>query len=390
MANRVYYGEYTLYHWVELILKQDIVLPPYQRLFVWNEEKVKELIMSFKDDKFVPPITIGARYIEDKDTVQNIIIDGQQRLTSILLAFFKIFPNKENFGVNEEPIVSENDDESDNEEDRNEIIDWKFDVLLNYGQTKDEITKKLDEKLYKKGIGSDWGVIVDESFLKTHYLGFSYLVPEKSDTKSQQNYFSSVFRNINIQAEPLSLQESREALYYLDENLEQYFKPNCCQGITVKNRKVDFLRSLAIVSQFKKRKNSQLVAKGCRNKMEKYYEIFIHDNIENKKDSLFELLNNEFKANIVNKLGDSINVLAIKKNYSSIIDFDVMFFGLIFFIIFENKTIKSSEKDELLRKLAEQISTFKSDPSHSKTPSGLTHLRNRLMQSIEIYRNFVE
>ena len=44
MENRVYYGEYSLKHWIELILKQDIVLPPYQRVFVWKEKKVRQLI----------------------------------------------------------------------------------------------------------------------------------------------------------------------------------------------------------------------------------------------------------------------------------------------------------------------------------------------------------
>jgi len=390
MANRVYYGEYTLYHWVELILKQDIVLPPYQRLFVWKEEMVKKLMLSFRDDEFVPPITIGASNIKDEENIQNIIIDGQQRLTSILLAFLKVFPKIDNFRPHEETIVSENDDELDSDEDRDEIIDWTFRKLLEKGQTKDTITNALDENSYKKGVGSDWGVEVDVPFLKSHCLGFSYLVPESKDVKSQQKYFSSVFRNINKQAKTLSLQESRESLYYLDDKLPQYFKPDCCQTITVNNAKVDFLRSLALVSQLKKRNNIQLVAKGCRNKMEEYYEMFIHDNIENKGDSLFELLNNEYKANIDNKLDNSISSLGIKKNYTSIIDFDVMFFGLIYFIVFDNKSIKSCEKDELLRKLSEQIGTFKSDPSHIKTPSGLTHLRNRLMQSIEIYRNFVE
>lgn len=34
MENKVYYGEYSLKHWIDLILKQDIELPLYQRYFV--------------------------------------------------------------------------------------------------------------------------------------------------------------------------------------------------------------------------------------------------------------------------------------------------------------------------------------------------------------------
>ena len=37
--NRVYYGEYSLKHWIDLILSKNLVLPDYQRYFVWNEKK---------------------------------------------------------------------------------------------------------------------------------------------------------------------------------------------------------------------------------------------------------------------------------------------------------------------------------------------------------------
>lgn len=42
--NRSYYGEYTLEHWVELILKRDIIHPEYQRSFVWDKERSTNLI----------------------------------------------------------------------------------------------------------------------------------------------------------------------------------------------------------------------------------------------------------------------------------------------------------------------------------------------------------
>ena len=36
--NRTYYGEYSLAYWIQMILKRNIVLPEYQRTFVWNAE----------------------------------------------------------------------------------------------------------------------------------------------------------------------------------------------------------------------------------------------------------------------------------------------------------------------------------------------------------------
>lgn len=52
MANKVYYGEYSLRHWVDLILSKNIRLPEYQRLFVWDEDAVKTLMKDFKKDNF--------------------------------------------------------------------------------------------------------------------------------------------------------------------------------------------------------------------------------------------------------------------------------------------------------------------------------------------------
>lgn len=59
MGNKVYYGEYSLDHWIKLILKKNIVLPDYQRNFTWTLKTRKNLIKSLKEKEFVPPVTIG-------------------------------------------------------------------------------------------------------------------------------------------------------------------------------------------------------------------------------------------------------------------------------------------------------------------------------------------
>ena len=95
MKNKVYYGEYTLRHWIELILKKNIILPPYQRNFVWKETKVRKLISTLQNEEFVPPITIGL--FKTNAGTQNLILDGQQRLTSILLSYLNIMPDADKF-----------------------------------------------------------------------------------------------------------------------------------------------------------------------------------------------------------------------------------------------------------------------------------------------------
>ena len=59
METRVYYGEYTLKHWVELMLTKNITLPEYQRHFVWEESDVRRLMDSLKSGQFIMPVTIA-------------------------------------------------------------------------------------------------------------------------------------------------------------------------------------------------------------------------------------------------------------------------------------------------------------------------------------------
>ena len=95
MDKKVYYGEYTLRYWIELLLKKDLELPPYQRSFVWTEEQVKGFIKGIAEDGFVPPVTIGVCNFNGSN--HNLILDGQQRLSSLLLAYFKAYPKKDAF-----------------------------------------------------------------------------------------------------------------------------------------------------------------------------------------------------------------------------------------------------------------------------------------------------
>lgn len=199
MANRIYYDEYTLKYWIDLIFKGNIILPEYQRTFVWEKGEVIKLMLSLKNDFFVPPITIGFY------NGQNLIIDGQQRITSLLLAFLKIYPKIENFmKSNLDSFADENDDTND-ESSNDNILGWTFNEILKLGKNKDEILSKdlpeyeklLSDKNFQK-------LQIDDDFFESHYLGFSYLLPEQN----KQRYFSSVFRNINANGEsflPLKL-----------------------------------------------------------------------------------------------------------------------------------------------------------------------------------------
>jgi uncharacterized protein with ParB-like and HNH nuclease domain len=390
MDNRVYYGEYSLKHWIDLILKKNIILPEYQRFFVWNETKTRVLIDTFKKNQFVPPITIGA--FKDDETIKNLILDGQQRLTSILLAYIGVFPDEQTF----KKAISKYADENDNPEDEDEqqfdnVFEWTFNELIKRGVTKETIRSKIIEGNYKN-IDLD----INEKFLKSTFLGFSYLVPEVSDDIVQQKYYSSVFRNINIQGEALLPQESRASLYYLDKDLANFFDPTFSKSLMIKNSgnesKIDFVRYLALLSQINKVTNTNTVARGYGRKMEKYYEEFIYSVVGENESTMFTSFLSIFPHKNYNStfelINSTIDSLEIPKLYTSIIDLDIYLFGLLYIIIFEKKEIDISKNEDLKKKLTQRINSFKNNELHSRNPGALKYLRSRINESILIYSRY--
>lgn len=388
MDSKIYYGEYTLQHWMNLMLKGNIVLPDYQRSFVWDETRVQTLIDSLKNGEYVPPVSIGA--YGDPDELKNLILDGQQRLTSVFLAYLGITPKRDRFGSVEPMWINDNDDEVEPEEGVSKIIDWTFHELTNLGRNKQEILATCDRAYYAE---KDWGV--DEVFFKTKSMGFTYLVPGSS-IQEQQKYYSTAFRNINKQGKALLPQESRRSLYFFSQGYEKFFEPNFAKSIRIGQpstaTSMDCVRYLSLLFQYQKDGAVNKVARGYKLIMESYYENFISAVINNSATGMFVQFTDVFPDNRFeepfNKLKEAIDTLDIPKNYTSIIDMDVYLFGLIYIILFEKKEIDIARKDQLKSSLVSLLSEFRENISHIKSPSALKYLRERMNQSILIYKNY--
>ena len=388
MDNRVYYGEYSLKHWIGLVLKKNIVLPEYQRYFVWNEKKVETLIDSFRKNQFIPPITIGA--FNSGGVSKNLILDGQQRITSILLAYLGLYPDIKEYKKAIEEFANDNDD-PDEENQFDNVLEWNIGSLTSKGKNREEILGKILPNNYKS-----INLNLDEEFLEKNFLGFSYLVPNTSNEKEQQKYYSSVFRNINIQGEPLLPQESRASLYFLDHDLVRLFSPEFSKRITIKiisnESKSDFVRYLSLLSQYHKDGDERKVARGAKQLMERYYEEYIYAAISDEESLVYGKFSTVFPNreydNRLASLEKCIEDLGIFGSYSSIVDVDMYLFGLAYHILFRNKNIDVAKSDELRKKLGDKIKEFKSDYSHQKSPNNLGHLRNRIRSSISIYNGY--
>jgi Protein of unknown function DUF262. len=286
--TRTYYGEYTLKHWIDLILSKNIILPRYQRSFVWEPNDVKKLMYSLDRGSFVPSITIAY------DSGSNTILDGQQRLTSLLLACLNRYPVKDHF-LNEvrlAPTIAEGEGDVEGEE-RDPLL-WTFDKLVqklggdsgsreNLRRLKDflnEDLRKAEKAVYKElDIASSFRVKDDGSlpeFYSTHYIGFTYIVYEES-TAGKANgslqamtagrYFAELFRSLNYTGKSLTREESRRALYFRNPEFTDFFVPKVSgvhifSGLRVKVKAevcfIDWIRYLAILTAYQVNKSEPL------------------------------------------------------------------------------------------------------------------------------------
>lgn len=391
MDKKVYYGEYTLKYWVELLLKKNLELPPYQRSFVWTQDQVKGFIDGIKSNGFIPPVTIGVCNINGVS--HNLILDGQQRLSSILLAYFGVYPKKDAF-VNEANHIglANGTAEEDEDEPDLEYINWSLNMFASSGPLELNVRNAITNQQYSQ-IDFD----ISDDFFESHYIPFSYIIPNISDEAEQHEFYSSVFRNINILGTPLNPIESRQSLYFLKSELKDFFDPECCRNLEIelvgKKQAYDFVRTMSILSQYKKDGRFNRLAQSYKPKMEKYYEEYIYSVVNDKSDCLFAQFSSIFPdknfAPRIANLSTALQQLNYNNlHFPSIIDADIYMFGLVYNTVIEGKNIDFTRKDELLTTLGTEITHLKSDPSHRASPSLLKYMRSRVEKSISIFNNY--
>lgn len=415
IKNRTYYGEYTLKHWINLLLKKNIILPDYQRSFVWDERDLKRLIKSIKEGQFIQPVTI-ALYKEKEDS-KNLLLDGQQRLTSILLSFIGYFPNKSKFDEAEK-LASEDDSAQDSEDTPSESnvsshksIGWTFQELLKYASTKEEIQEKLekDEKYNKLDIRDI--IESDNNFWEKHFIGFSYVVPVFDNSNNEvKGYFSNLFRNMNYFGKKLSNIESRKSLYYQNQEYTSFFEGKTTDGkdvlcdLKIKQdfqvNNIDFVRYLSILSQ-KYINVTPLVDYSSYKSRESFYADYVSYILEleqEQKEDKFDNFNfNEtlkyswkdrfFKLReAVLKLKDQMGLR--EDVFSSWIEADYWLFGLIYYVVFMGKQIKE-DITSLSQEVISKINNKRADETYTKNSNRLGNIRARIDESINIYSNYV-
>lgn len=405
MDNKVFYGEYTLFHLIELVLHKNIVLPDYQRCFVWTKTQTESFLKNLREGIFVPPIIIGA--LSNEGINENVILDGQQRLTSILLGYLGIFPNSDSFKLTDMLIYHGYENEDVGFDDDADIgVEWTFRMLISKDNCieKSTILERLDKAKY---IALDKGSCLDVDVLKKIYLGFSYIVPADKSENEQQRFYSTVFHDINQQGVSLCSSESRRSLYYLNKDLVPYFEPEVSRKMRIsqngKVRSYDYVRALAFLSDYLQSNNEATVAKGCRGRggLEAYFDDFINAVVLDKDDPKFGLFSKVVGfdmiesriCNLKSYYEKLLKVYDIPNGiFTSIIEADLVLFGLVYFVVLKGSVIVESqfEFDNLAASLREKFSDFRKDEQHCKSPNALRYIRVRIKASVEIYFSYVK
>ena len=423
MNSRTYYGEYSLKHWLQLMLSGNIVLPDYQRSFVWKDPDMKRLIKSFSEKQFVPPVTLALFGSKSQNININLIIDGQQRLTTILLLFLGFVPDLDKF--EKDDVIATGDDSSEDEAVGTDAssksktpVKWTFRELFVDDPAENTIERirmrlALDNRYYEfkyEGLKKDF-------FDKT-FLGFSYIIPESNNDAEIQNSYTQLFRNINYFGAHLSVVESRRSLYYMKSQYLNYFegqledKTDVLCGIKLlekmKHVKIDFVRYLAVLSQYTildaKSKDKVLKWYSAYSSRESFYSDYVsyivgveqEDNVEKFNGFDFETTfpdecwKQRF-AELHNAISYLTPHLGLNKDnaFTSWIDADYWLFGLVYYIVFKGKKLKD-DRTLLIDQLAKEIKKKRDDTTYSKSPNRLGNLRERLLKSIEIVGKHVQ
>lgn len=412
--TKVYYGEYTLRHWLDLMLSGNVTLPEYQRHFVWEEPDVIRLMESLKSGQFIMPVTIA--HYQDTTGKKNLILDGQQRLTSILLAYLGFMPIKDKFKATEDDLAIGDDSM---EEPQFSAMEWTYKLLLSKHRQENVIPRiqdrlRGDVRYSKLDVVFEGGI---EEFYDNTYLGFSFIMPDNNDSEATQNYFSTLFRHMNYFGKKLSSLESRRSLYYMNSNYKNYFDGKLDGGEDVlcgirllenmSPKKLDFVRYLAMLSQYLDKKDVRKVMVGysAYSSRETYYADYVsylvnveQDDRKDKFDS-FKMSstfpNSEWKQRfpiVRTFLEKNKKQLGLDEKYNAFtswIDADYWLFGLLYFVVFLGKTI--SKENDLINELKKEILAKRSlpkDDDYSKNPNRLGNLRERMRISIDIYGRY--
>lgn len=269
---------------------------------------------------------------------------------------------------------------------------------------------------------------LNDEFFKSTYLGFSYVVPETTRIDEVQKNFSQLFRNINYFGKKLEPMDSRKSLYYQNQYLTNFFEGKCDDGSDIfgelriiedlQPSKIDFVRYLAILSQYlvsNRHKDAKdvMVGYSAYSSRESYYADYVsyilgveqEDRTDKFNNFQFATVfpNNEWKERFIQLRTAIERIMPIAnlkdgKSFNAWYEADYWLFGLIFHILFLGNELKDrlvvtdGKRRNITLSVAIEmaINADKKDASFAKNANRITYIRERLVKSCIIYKQYVQ
>jgi hypothetical protein len=227
----------------------------------------------------------------------------------------------------------------------------------------------------------------NKDYIDNRTLGFSF-IKATGGIESEKKLFAHIFKDINTTGSRLGSEESRKALYRLQPDLAKFFMPDFISGYKINNVSVDFAKYLALVgretykSYIRNGKNEKnintTIAVGYARKLNDYTVEYVTSIVEGDISAEKEYLKN------MNNVENYCNKIFDEKNSKNTKEFDIKIFGLLFWVLFDGKKLKTESIDELKTK----ISNYN---SNSYQENGIiNNVRARLKFSINIFKEYLE
>ena len=199
--------------WETYLLDKFDFNPAYQRLSVWSDEKQSFLIDSILRNFPIPPIFLHQHIDEDTGRTSYDVIDGKQRLTSIV-----------RFIKNEIPVASDMAEDDQNPE---------FEAIAG--------------KMFNDFDGAE--------FQKYKKAFWRYVIPIEYIDSADTNIIRGIFDRLNRNGEPLEGQELRNAKFSGSELLKvirecsqsQFWKPLIARLDVKRMEDLEFVSELLFV-----------------------------------------------------------------------------------------------------------------------------------------------
>lgn len=227
---------------LEKVLKGEIVLPDFQRSFIWGPEDIRELLVSVLGNYFIGSMLVmvslkdeapfalrlieGVKEINPEAEIQSlvsILLDGQQRTTALFYAMYEVpLPlkgrkNPYKFYINLEEVIKEEPNWDDavlavsvaDKKRLREIEDNKMIIPIRAFRD----IKELMEELRNKKHIEDWNLVTRIIELANSFLNYEIhmvVLPRGTDI----HRIVEAFERINRTGEPLSIFDLLTARLY--------------------------------------------------------------------------------------------------------------------------------------------------------------------------------